>query len=209
MANSSFAAENGEPDWTDAKAISEHFLKTEEVQWAETMKVNVEGAYWMSMAFLPLLKKGNDVVPGYTSQVVNVSSVSGAIKGSSSGQPIYATSKGAFTHLSRILATLFSDAKVRVNVIAPWIFPSEMTAGASGEDNKSKLSSTAASNPARRFGQDTDMAATILFLAGKGGSFYNSQVLYPDGGKRDPQHPGNHMTNKYIGYTLIEPAIAN
>jgi hypothetical protein len=34
----------------------------------------------------------------------------------------------------------------------------------------------------RRKGMDTDMAATILFLAGKGGVFYNEQILYPDGG---------------------------
>jgi hypothetical protein len=26
------------------------------------------------------------------------------------------------------------------------------------------------------------MAATVLFLAGPGGVFYNDQILYPDGG---------------------------
>ncbi|RYP72362.1 hypothetical protein DL769_004471 [Monosporascus sp. CRB-8-3] len=177
-----FAAEKGQPDWTDAKAISEHFLQTKEESWAETMKVNVTGIYWMSMAFLPLLQKGRDVTPGYTSQIVNITSISGAMKGSSSGQPVYAVSKAAATHLSRMLATLFTDTKVRINVIAPGIFPSEMTAGSSGEDNKSKLDMKA-SNPAGRFGHDSDMAATILFLAGKGGLFYNGQILTPDGGK--------------------------
>lgn len=34
-----------------------------------------------------------------------------------------------------------------------------------------------------RPGSDADMAACILFLAGPGGVFLNSQVLYPDGGK--------------------------
>ncbi|RYP19939.1 hypothetical protein DL767_009551 [Monosporascus sp. MG133] len=177
-----FAAEKGQPDWTDAKAISEHFLQTKEESWSETMKVNVTGIYWMSMAFLPLLQKGRDVTPGYTSQIVNITSISGAMKGSSSGQPVYAASKAAATHLSRMLATLFTDTKVRVNVIAPGVFPSEMTAGSSGEDNKSKLDMEA-SNPAGRFGHDSDMAATILFLAGKGGLFYNGQILTPDGGK--------------------------
>ncbi|KAH0275083.1 hypothetical protein KCU91_g4520, partial [Aureobasidium melanogenum] len=38
------------------------------------------------------------------------------------------------------------------------------------------------SNPAGRFGFDSDMAATILFLAGRGGVFYNEQIMYPDGG---------------------------
>ena len=57
-----------------------------------------------------------------------------------------------------------------------------MTAGESGEDSKSKLDMEL-SNPAGRTGHDSDMAATILFLAGKSGLFYNEQILYPDGGE--------------------------
>jgi len=34
-----------------------------------------------------------------------------------------------------------------------------------------------------RPGSDADMAACILFLAGPGAVFLNSQVLYPDGGE--------------------------
>lgn len=167
---------------TDAKAISEHFLKTEESQWLDTYRTNVAAGYFMSMAFLPLLAKGREVTPGYSSQIVNVTSVSGAMKGSSNGQFAYAASKAAFTHVSRMLATTFKDVKVRVNIIAPGVFPSEMTTGDSGDDNKSKMSAEAG-NPSGRFGHDSDMAATILFLAGKGGLFYNEQILYPDGGK--------------------------
>ena len=48
----------------------------------------------MSMAFLPLLAKGTTNTPGYSSSVVNVSSISGAMKGSSMGQFSYASSKG-------------------------------------------------------------------------------------------------------------------
>lgn len=57
-----------------------------------------------------------------------------------------------------------------------------MTTGESDSDNKSRLTSEA-SNPAGRYGADTDMAATILFLASKGGTYYNDQIMYPDGGK--------------------------
>ncbi|KAF5625336.1 NAD(P)H-dependent oxidoreductase [Fusarium tjaetaba] len=181
----------GEPDMSDAKALSEHFLKTEPQQWADTLKTNVTGPYYMSMAFLPLLAKGRENTPGYSSQIINVSSISGAMKGSSMGQPAYATSKAALTHLSRMIATLTKDVKVRVNVIAPGLFPSEMTTGESDEGNKSNIDKKM-TNPAGRPGHDTDMAATILFLAGKGGLFYNGQIVYPDGGS-----------------TLINPAIAN
>ncbi|CAF9938072.1 hypothetical protein IMSHALPRED_000648 [Imshaugia aleurites] len=171
----------GTPDWTSAKAISEHFMQSEPEQWAETFQTNLTAQFFTTMAFLPLLEKGRNVSPGYTSSVVNVASISGVMKGTSSGQFAYATSKAGFIHMTRMMATTFAEAKIRVNCIAPGIFPSEMTAGSSGEDQKSKLDMTM-SNPAGRTGHDSDMAACILFLAGPGGLFFNSQVLYPDGG---------------------------
>jgi len=82
-----------------------------------------------------------------------------------------------------MIATTFAEAKSRDNCIAPGIFSSEMTAGSSGDDNKSNLDMSM-SNPARRTGHDSDIAACRLFLAGPGGLFMNSQVLYPDGGKQ-------------------------
>ncbi|KAF2832683.1 NAD(P)-binding protein [Ophiobolus disseminans] len=171
----------GQPNMDDAESISQHFLKSEPESWADTFRTNVGSIFWMSMTFLPLLAKGKDVTPGYTSQVINVSSISGYMKGSSNGQFAYASSKAAATHLSRMLATTFVGTKVRVNTIAPGVFPSEMTTGSSDEDNKSVIKSKM-SNPAGRPGKDTDMAATVLFLVGPGGVFYNEQVLYPDGG---------------------------
>ncbi|KAF2871665.1 hypothetical protein BDV95DRAFT_493715 [Massariosphaeria phaeospora] len=171
----------GQPEFSDPQSVSDHFWKSEPESWADTFKTNVTGAYFMSVAFLPLLAKGGSVTPGYSSSVINVTSISGAMKGSSMGQPAYASSKAAATHLSRMLATVFSETKVRVNVIAPGIFPSEMTAGKSGDDNKSELNMKS-SNPAGRPGKDSDMGATVLFLAGPGGVFYNEQILYPDGG---------------------------
>nr|POF12832.1 rhamnolipids biosynthesis 3-oxoacyl-[acyl-carrier-protein] reductase [Quercus suber] len=172
---------NGEPDSKSADAISSHFLRSNEDQWLDTFRTNVTAPYFMAMAFLPLLSKGGSRTPGYSPSIINVSSISGAMKGTSAGQPSYASSKAAFTHLSRMLATTFKDIGVRVNVIAPGVFPSEMTAGESGEDNKSQLDMKSY-NPAGRKGMESDMAATVLFLAGKGGVFYNEQILYPDGG---------------------------
>lgn len=179
--NDTRLSKNEPPNWDDPSSISQHFMASEFEQWNDTFKINVAAQYFMSMAFLPLLHKGHEQDAMYTSSVVNVSSISGAMKGTSGGQFSYAASKAAFTHLTRMLATTFMQTKVRVNCIAPGIFPSEMTAGQSDESQKSQLDPKSG-NPAGRKGTDPDMAATILFLAGRGGAFYNHQVLYPDGG---------------------------
>ena len=165
---------NGSPDLKDPKAISDFFMKSDPKHWAETYAINVTAGFFMSMAFLPQLAKGQaqeSIVP-YTSSVVNVSSISAVMKDLDKGQLAYATSKAAFTHLTRLLATAFVETGVRVNSVLPGTFPTRMTIG------KSKLSAS----PAKREGRDADMVASILFLASPGATFYNHQMLFPDGG---------------------------
>jgi len=172
---------NPSPDFSNAQSISDHFWKSEPESWAATFETNITAAFFTSLAFLPLLAKGRESTPGMSTSIVNIASISGVMKGSSSGQMAYATSKAGLLHLTRMLATTFVDAKIRVNCIAPGIFPSEMTTGESGEDQKSSIDKEM-SSPAGRAGHDTDMGACILLLAGPGGLFLNNQVLYPDGG---------------------------
>ena len=80
-----------------------------------------------------------------------------------------------------------------------------MTAGESGEDNKSTLDMEP-SNPSGRTGEDSDMAATILMLAGKGGLFYNEQIMYPDGGLRHAIACAIVQADHGKGNTLVQPA---
>jgi NAD(P)-dependent dehydrogenase (short-subunit alcohol dehydrogenase family) len=138
---------NGQPDMKSAEAISKHLLKSEVSDWQDTFETNITAQFFMSAAFLPLLAKGRNVTPGYTSSIVNITSISGLMKGSSSGQFAYATSKAGFVHLTRMLATTLAETGIRVNQIAPGVFPSEMTTGESDETQKSELSS-GMSNPA-------------------------------------------------------------
>lgn len=74
---------------------------------------NITAQFFTNAAFLPLLAKGRDVTPGYTSSIVNVSSISGAMKGSSMGQFAYATSK----------AGMFNDLERLVNLISEQVSP--------------------------------------------------------------------------------------
>lgn len=179
---------NGQPDMKSAEAISEHLLKSDPAAWAATFETNVSSQFFVSAAFLPLLAKtlpsttkSTDNHPGFSPSIVNITSISGVMKGSSSGQFAYAASKAAFLHLTRMMATTFVETGIRVNSIAPGVFPSEMTTGKSDDSMKSEMSSEA-SNPSGRYGHETDVGACVLFLAGPASGFLNGQVVYPDGG---------------------------
>ncbi|KAI5801284.1 short chain dehydrogenase/reductase [Geopyxis carbonaria] len=170
-------------DFTSVDAIAKHLWTTGSPQeWAETFETNVTAQFFTSVAFLPLLALGTQSTPGYSSSIVNITSISGVLKSSSGGQFAYSASKAAFLQQTQNMAALLAKAKIRVNSIAPGVFPSEMTADKSGEDQKSMLEGMGQSLPAGRTGDDKDMAAAILYLAGPGGVFLNGQVLYPDGG---------------------------
>lgn len=126
-----FSNNDGGPDLSNAEAIHNYFIKSDPQAWEDTFRTNVTAGFFTSIAFLPLLKKGGDSAkkqnPLFSSSVINVSSISGQMKGSSGGQPAYAASKAAFSHVTRMLATTFKDVGVRVNCIAPGVFPSEVS----------------------------------------------------------------------------------
>jgi len=172
----------GEPDFKSPDSIAEHMWKSTREAWQETFETNLTAQFFTAAAFIPLLGKGLVNTPGYSPSIVNITSISGLLKSSSSGQFAYSASKAGFIQMTKNLASLLSQSKIRVNSIAPGIFPSEMTANESDYKQKSRLEGIGQSLPAGRSGDDADMAAAILYLASPGGVFLNGQILYPDGG---------------------------
>lgn len=100
---------------------------TSEEDWLDTYKTNVYGPYLMSMAFVPLLQKATEKTKGWSSTIINISSISGTVR-ITQGHAAYNASKGAMVHLNKMIATEIqgSGLKIRVNAIAPGVFPSGM-----------------------------------------------------------------------------------
>lgn len=132
---------------------------------------------------MPLLAKATEMHKGYSGTIVNISSISGHIR-ISQGHYSYNCSKGATIHLNKMLATEVANngIKVRINSIAPGVFPSEMTTQESRDDNqKSEMPKEKKEGlPASRPGKDQDMAAAILFCVGC--QYLNGQTITVDGG---------------------------
>ncbi|KAG9759969.1 hypothetical protein KCU73_g3121, partial [Aureobasidium melanogenum] len=96
----------------------------------------------------------------------------------------YNASKAAVIHLTKMLGFEIGNngLKVRVNSIAPGVFPSEMTQGESGENQKSELPKEDFEGKvfAQRPGNDRDMANAMLMVATN--QYLNGVALPVDGG---------------------------
>jgi len=135
-------------------------------EWEKIYRTNVAQIYFTTTAFLPLLAHSTQQHKNYSGTVINIASVSGLIK-NPQHHPAYNASKAAAIHLSRMLANIVSqnDFKIRINSISPGVFPSEMTTGESGEDQKSHIPKERyAKVPARRPGNEEDIARAVIHL---------------------------------------------
>jgi NAD(P)-dependent dehydrogenase (short-subunit alcohol dehydrogenase family) len=146
--------------------------------WTDTYKTNVASVYFMSTAFLPLLAAATEHNEGYSGTIINISSISGLVK-TTQHHPSYNASKAATLHLTRMLANECADngIKVRVNSIAPGVFPSQMTTGGEkGANMKSHIPREKYEEkvPAGRPGNDRDMAQAVLYLVSN--QYVNGQV---------------------------------
>jgi NAD(P)-dependent dehydrogenase (short-subunit alcohol dehydrogenase family) len=151
-------------------------------EWTSIYATNVAGPYLMTTAFVDLLEASSDSEHGWSSAVVNITSISGTVR-ISQGHFSYNASKAAEIHLNKMLSAEIAQVglRIRVNSIAPGVFPSEMTTDGSGENQKSEMEKERKGDlPSGRPGKDRDMAAAVLFAASC--QYLNGQSIPVDGG---------------------------
>ncbi|PLB49836.1 NAD(P)-binding protein [Aspergillus steynii IBT 23096] len=156
--------------------------------WEDTFRTNTTAHYFLSVAFLPLLaaasektmpdgKSGKDHGRGV---VLLTSSCASMHNVTNVDLTSYATSKAATDHLVRLLAAKFSRFYVRVVGINPGFVPSQMNpVGQAGNIFRGLFDQV----PARRAGEDGDIAGTVLYLVSRAGAYVDGISLCVDGGR--------------------------
>jgi NAD(P)-dependent dehydrogenase (short-subunit alcohol dehydrogenase family) len=160
--------------------------------FTKALHINCTGVYYTTIAFLDLLEAGNKKKNlNQDSQVIVTSSVAGFSR-YLAGSFAYSTSKAAVNHLTKMLATTFAQNgfHIRVNLIAPGLYPSEMTTGQTskleplqGNAFEGAHRMAATESPSERTGSEQDMAGAILFLASEAGANINGETMVSDGGR--------------------------
>ncbi|CAG8073114.1 hypothetical protein PENNAL_c0083G00348 [Penicillium nalgiovense] len=183
--NAGISSPTQNTDPADPKALQEELFNNQSTveEWEQVMRTNVTQLFFTTTAFLPLLNKGTEDEHAWSSTVVNISSISGLVK-SAQHHFAYNASKAAAVHVTKMLAheIASSQLKIRVNNIAPGVFPSEMTTEGSDEKQKSTLPKEKFEGkvPAGRPGKDEDMGSAVLFTVSN--QYLNGQTIVVDGG---------------------------
>lgn len=142
----------------------------------KVLSTNVKGPFHLTRALLPQLRAASK--PDDPARVIMIGSIEG-IAVPNWENYAYPASKAAIHMLSRHLASQLAPG-ITVNVIAPGLFESKMTAFVFEDDPAA--AAVTAQIPLKRKGEAPDMAGIAIFLASRAGAYLTGAVIPVDGG---------------------------
>jgi len=143
-------------------------MKSED--WDTVIATNLTAVYGCCQSVLrPMMKQRSG-------RIINISSVVG--QSGNPGQTNYSASKAGLIGFSKSLAREVASRGITVNVVAPGMIDTDMTAGLD-ERAREALS---AQIPMARLGVPDEVASVVCFLASYEASYITGQVVAVNGG---------------------------
>lgn len=143
-----------------------------ESDWNEILETNLNGTLRACQVF------GRHMIERRSGSIINIASI--ATFRALYEVTAYAASKAAVGSLTKSLAIEWASRGVRVNAIAPGVFPTAL--------NQKLLDGTPrgqeflARTPMKRFGKVEELAGAAIFLASDAASFVTGEIIRVDGG---------------------------
>ncbi len=139
--------------------------------WNEVLNVNLNGVFQCSKAAVKLMAAQGQGV------IINIGSGAGLV--AMPGQVNYSAAKAGLLGFSRSLARGMAPKGVRVMLVAPGFFKSEM----SETLTKEFIEETFRLTPLGRWGLPEELASLVAFLASDEARCFTGHVVTIDGGR--------------------------
>ena len=145
-------------------------LRMSEDDWDLVMDINLKGAFNCIKAVArPMMKQRGG-------SIINIASVVGVM--GNAGQANYSASKAGLIGLTKTTAKEFASRGIRCNAVAPGFIASDMTDKLTDEVKKQYFDAI----PLAKFGETSDVADVVAFLASDMSKYVTGQVINVDGG---------------------------
>ncbi|HEA6775798.1 TPA: 3-oxoacyl-[acyl-carrier-protein] reductase [Staphylococcus aureus] len=145
-------------------------MRMKEQEWDDVIDTNLKGV------FNCIQKATTQMLRQRSGAIINLSSVVGAV--GNPGQANYVATKAGVIGLTKSAARELASRGITVNAVAPGFIVSDMTDALSDELKEQMLTQI----PLARFGQDTDIANTVAFLASDKAKYITGQTIHVNGG---------------------------
>lgn len=147
---------------------------TSEAEFDSQFNALVKGGYFTVQQLEPLMPNNSSII--FNTSVVTDIAMPGA--------SVYGAAKSAVKYLNKSFANELKDRQIRVNAVSPGPIGTNFfnEAGVPEEQQEQMASQILSQVPMNRFGEPSEIAKTVLFLASNESSFITGHEIQVDGG---------------------------
>ncbi|MCD8483222.1 MAG: 3-oxoacyl-[acyl-carrier-protein] reductase [Verrucomicrobia bacterium] len=145
-------------------------MRMKDEEWNMVLQTNLNSAfYWVRALAQPMARQR-------WGRIINIASVIGLM--GNAGQANYSAAKAGLMGFTRSIAREYAKRSVTANIVAPGFIQTDMTAVLDEKITAAILQQI----PLNRFGQATDIANMVAYLASEQSAYITGQTFTVDGG---------------------------
>ncbi|WP_110112865.1 3-oxoacyl-[acyl-carrier-protein] reductase [Bacillus sp. CGMCC 1.16541] len=145
-------------------------MRMKEDEWDDVISTNLKGVFLCTKAVTRQMMKQRH------GRIINISSIVGV--SGNAGQANYVAAKSGVIGLTKTTAKELASRNITVNAVAPGFISTDMTDKLSEEVKQEMLKQI----PLARFGDPSDIAKVVAFLASDDSRYVTGQTIHVDGG---------------------------
>ena len=147
-------------------------IECSESEWCNILNINLTGTFRACQTF------GKTMLAQKSGAIINIASLATFV--AFRDLAAYGASKAGVGALTKSLAVEWAQHGIRVNAIAPGVFPTELNEELIRDTDRGK--ELLMRTPMARYGNPAEVAGAVVFLASEVASFVNGEILAIDGG---------------------------